>query len=65
MIKRKLSRKQAAPRNLAAKALAQRRFQPKVETASGSYSRKLKHKPGAGEGLMRYFPLEEEGGAPD
>ncbi len=40
----KLSRKQSAPRNLAAKALAAGQFKPKVEPDPKSYRRKAKHK---------------------
>lgn len=40
----KLSRKQSAPRNLAAKALAAGQFKPKVEPDPKGYRRKTKHK---------------------
>jgi len=43
-MKIKLTRKQAAPPNLAAKALRQGQFQPKVEQNPKAYSRKVKHK---------------------
>lgn len=40
----KLTRKQAAPRNLAAKALREGQFQPKVEQDPKGYRRRSKHK---------------------
>lgn len=40
----KLTRKQTAPRNLAAKALAEGLFKPKVEPDPKGYRRKAKHK---------------------
>jgi hypothetical protein len=40
----KLSRKQTAPRNLAAKSLADGQFKPKVEADPKAYRRKPKHK---------------------
>lgn len=40
----KLGRKQTAPRNLAAKSLAQGQFKPKVEPDPKAYRRKPKHK---------------------
>ena len=40
----KLSRKQTAPRNLAAKALGEGQFKPKVEVDPKAYRRKQKHK---------------------
>jgi hypothetical protein len=40
----KLTRRQTAPRNLAAKALRQGQFQPKVEADPKAYSRRSKHK---------------------
>jgi hypothetical protein len=40
----RLSRKQVAPRNLAAKSLAEGQFQPKVETDPKAYRRRQKHK---------------------
>lgn len=39
-----LTRKQTAPRNVAAKALREGQFQPKVEPDPKSYKRKKKHK---------------------
>ncbi|MDB5540655.1 MAG: hypothetical protein JWQ89_2382 [Devosia sp.] len=39
-----LTRKQAAPRNVAAKALREGQFQPKVEDDPKGYKRKKKHK---------------------
>ena len=39
-----LSRKQTAPRNVAAKALREGQFQPKVEPDPKGYSRRPKHK---------------------
>jgi hypothetical protein len=39
-----LSRKQVAPRNVAAKALREGQFQPKVEADPKAYKRKNKHK---------------------
>lgn len=38
------ARKHSAPRNLAAKALRQGQFQPKIEKDPKAYSRKRKHK---------------------
>jgi hypothetical protein len=38
------TRKEAAPRNVAAKALRQGQFQPKVEKDPKAYTRKRKHK---------------------
>jgi hypothetical protein len=46
-MKIKLTRKQAAPPNLAAKALRQGQFQPKVEQNPKAYSRKVKHRKGS------------------
>jgi len=40
----KLGRKETAPRNLAAKALAEGQFKPKVEADPKAYRRKQKHK---------------------
>ena len=40
----KLGRKQTAPRNLAAKALGEGQFKPKVEADPKAYRRKSKHK---------------------
>jgi hypothetical protein len=40
----KLSRKQLAPRNLAAKALAEGQYRPKVEADPKAYRRRQKHK---------------------
>jgi hypothetical protein len=40
----KLGRKQTAPRNVAAKALGEGQFKPKVEADPKSYRRKPKHK---------------------
>lgn len=40
-----LTRKQLAPRNVAAKALRGGQFQPKVEPDPKAYRRKLKHPP--------------------
>lgn len=40
-----LSRKQTAPRNLAARALASGRFKPKVEKAPNAYRRKGRYAP--------------------
>lgn len=39
-----LTRKQTAPRNVAARSLREGQFQPKVEPAPKSYKRKTKHK---------------------
>lgn len=39
-----LTRKQTAPRNVAAKALREGQFQPKVEPDPKTYKRKKKHK---------------------
>lgn len=39
-----LTRKQTAPRNVAAKSLREGQFQPKVETDPKTYKRKNKHK---------------------
>jgi hypothetical protein len=39
-----LTRKQAAPRNAAAKSLREGQFQPKVEADPKTYKRKHKHK---------------------
>lgn len=43
-IRVKLTRKQTAPRNLAAKALAEGQFKPKVEPDPKAYRRRTKHK---------------------
>jgi hypothetical protein len=43
-IRVKLGRKQTAPRNLAAKALGEGGFKPKVEPDPKSYRRRQKHK---------------------
>ena len=43
-IRVKLDRKQTAPRNLAAKALGEGQFKPKVEADPRAYRRKSKHK---------------------
>lgn len=40
----KLGRKQTAPRNVAAKALGDGQFKPKVEVDPKTYRRKPKHK---------------------
>jgi len=40
----KLTRKQAAPRNLAAKALREGQFLPRVEPDPKTYRRRQKHK---------------------
>jgi hypothetical protein len=40
----KLDRKQTAPRNLAAKALGEGQFKPKVEPDPRTYRRRQKHK---------------------
>lgn len=40
----KLGRKKAKPVNVAAKALGEGQFKPKVETNPKAYTRKLKHK---------------------
>ena len=40
-----LTRKQTAPRNVAAKALREGQFQPKVEPDPKGYTRRHKHKP--------------------
>ncbi len=40
----KLTRKQTAPRNAAARALREGQFQPKVEEDPKGYSRRNKHK---------------------
>jgi hypothetical protein len=40
----KLDRKQAAPRNLAAKSLGEGQFKPKVEPDPRTYRRRQKHK---------------------
>jgi hypothetical protein len=39
-----LTRKQTAPRNVAAKSLREGRFQPRVEADPKAYKRKKKHK---------------------
>lgn len=39
-----LTRKQAAPRNVAAKSLREGQFQPKVEPDPKAYKRRKKHK---------------------
>lgn len=39
-----LTRKQTAPRNVAAKALREGQFQPKVEPDPDTYTRRKKHK---------------------
>lgn len=39
-----LTRKQVAPRNVAAKSLREGQFQPKVEADPKAYKRKKKHK---------------------
>lgn len=39
-----LTRKQTAPRNVAARSLREGQFQPKVEPDPKSYKRKTKHK---------------------
>lgn len=39
-----LTRKQLAPRNVAAKALRQGQFQPKVEDDPKGYKRRVKHR---------------------
>jgi len=39
-----LTRKQTAPRNVAAKSLREGQFQPKVEADPKAYRRKKKHK---------------------
>ena len=43
-IRVQLSRKQTAPRNLAAKALTEGQFKPKVEPDPKAYKRRTKHK---------------------
>ena len=40
----KLDRKQTAPRNVAAKALAEGQFRPKVEADPKTYRRRQRHK---------------------
>jgi len=40
----KLTRRQTAPRNLAAKALQGGQFQPRVEDDPKAYKRRVKHK---------------------
>jgi len=44
-LKRPLSRKETAPRNLAARALGSGAFKPKVEAAPNAYKRKGRYKP--------------------
>ena len=39
-----LTRKQTAPKNVAAKALREGQYQPKVEADPKAYSRKAKHR---------------------
>jgi len=43
-MKRPLTRKETAPRNVAAKALREGQFQPKVEANPHAYKRKQKHR---------------------
>jgi hypothetical protein len=42
-MKVKLTRKQTAPKNVAAKALRQGQFQPKIEDDPKAYRRRTKH----------------------
>jgi len=56
-MKRPMTRKEIAPRNVAAKALRQGQFQPKVEANPDAHSRKRKHRKDVaaeadGEGLL-------------
>lgn len=44
-MKRPLTRKETAPRNLAAKALGSGRFKPKVEADPNAYKRKGRYRP--------------------
>ncbi|CDP50112.1 DUF7230 family protein [Paradevosia shaoguanensis] len=46
-MKIKLTRKQSAPPNLAARALSEGQFRPKVEKNPKAYSRKQKHPKGS------------------
>lgn len=50
-MKRPLTRRETAPRNVAARALRGEQFQPKVEKDPKAYTRRPKHKnpPSAGE----------------
>jgi len=63
-MKIKLTRKQAAPPNLAAKALAEAQYRPKVEKNPKAYSRKQKHPKGSlmVDQLPFSVPGSEEGG---
>lgn len=57
MVKIPLTRKQTAPRNVAAKALREGQFQPKVEPDPKAYKRKKKHK-------VDLVPPEDDGADP-
>lgn len=46
-MKIRLTRKQSAPPNLAAKALSEAQFKPKVEKNPRAYNRKQKHPKGS------------------
>ena len=54
----KLTRKQVAPRNIAAKSLQTGQFQPKVEDDPKAYNRRSKHKQ---DPLLGIEEAEDEG----
>jgi stalled ribosome alternative rescue factor ArfA len=66
-MKYRLTRKETAPPNLAAKALRNGLFRPKVEKNPDAYSRKQKHRKGSLEDVQLPFLLEgiEEGAVPE
>jgi stalled ribosome alternative rescue factor ArfA len=59
-MKYRLTRKETAPPNLAAKALRHGLFRPKVEKNPDAYSRKQKHKKGSLDDVHLPFLLDEE-----
>jgi hypothetical protein len=61
-MKIKLTRKQAAPPNVAAKALQLGQFQPKIEKNPKAYSRKVKHRKGSPAEQQLPFLLAEADG---
>lgn len=64
-MKRKLTRKETAPPNLAAKALGHPLFRPKVEADPRAYNRRVKHKKGSvGDADLPFSAFDETGAEP-
>ena len=58
-MKHRLTRKEAAPPNLAAKALSNALFRPKVEKNPNAYNRKQKFKKGSLDDVQLPFSLPD------